>query len=308
MRKKMNIIDMLSGVDDLSIPAELPGGDMPGVRADIAPGQVDQARRLLTKLPGLLEGALNDSSARKVIISLAGGSGSGKTGIAATLAYLLNACGIGTYVMSGDNYPHRIPAENDAERLRIYRTAGLKGLRDAKLLTPEVVEVLEDLQRSDLDADPAQLDRHTWFATYLESGKVGLTDYLGTALEQDYDEVNYILRCFKNGDPAIYFKRMGREKESVWFEQKDMRDISVLILEWTHAGNPAVLNVDIPILLHSTPEETLAYRLARGRDQGIDSPFTSLVLQIEQGKINASAGKAKLILDRQGQLLDPDKL
>ena len=31
--------------------------------------------------------------------------------------------GVGAYVMSGDNYPRRIPRDNDAERLRTYRAA-----------------------------------------------------------------------------------------------------------------------------------------------------------------------------------------
>ena len=39
--------------------------------------------------------------------------------------------------------------------------------------------------------------------------------------------------------------------------------------------------VDIPVLLNSTPAETLAHRQARNRDGRADSPFTTMVLELE---------------------------
>ena len=38
---------------------------------------------------------------------------------ASLLAHYLQQIGVGCYVLSGDNYPRRIPAQNDAERLRL---------------------------------------------------------------------------------------------------------------------------------------------------------------------------------------------
>lgn len=65
----------------------------------------------------------------RVVISIYGGSGSGKTTLATALQqYFLND-GTGCYLLSGDDYPHRIPKRNDEERLRVYKEAGEDGLR-----------------------------------------------------------------------------------------------------------------------------------------------------------------------------------
>ena len=65
----------------------------------------------------------------RVVISLYGGSGSGKTTLATALQqYFLND-GTGCYLLSGDDYPHRIPKRNDEERMRVYKEAGEDGLR-----------------------------------------------------------------------------------------------------------------------------------------------------------------------------------
>lgn len=300
----MDIMNMLGDAPNVSVPQDIPGGDMPGEKTNIAAGQIDQAKIILTKLTGYLNNIIKSRVNSKATISIAGGSGVGKSGIASVLAYILNNSGIGTYVMSGDNYPLRIPAQNDAERLRIYRKGGICALRDKDFLTPEVVEIIRDLQRKNLDSDPSFIDKYSFFETYITGGKEKLSGYLGTPYEQGFDEVNAITESFKKGDPYIYFKRMGREEDALWYEKKDMRSINVLILEWTHAGNDLVKNIDIPILLKSTPEETMQYRLLRGRDKGADSPFTTLVLGIEQQKIDSCAKNAKLILTKSGRLID----
>jgi len=36
--------------------------------------------------------------------------------------------GVGRYILLGDNYPHRIPKYNDAERIRVFRKSGIDGL------------------------------------------------------------------------------------------------------------------------------------------------------------------------------------
>ena len=75
----------------------------------------------------------------RLVISLFGGSGSGKTTIAGALQqYLLND-GIGCFLLGGDDYPHRIPTRNDEERLRIFEESGEDGLRDY-LGTPQEID------------------------------------------------------------------------------------------------------------------------------------------------------------------------
>ena len=229
-------------------------GDMPGDKIAIEEGHVSKADRIYPVLREMLaEG--------KAVVCVCGGSGVGKSEIASLLGSQLLADGIGAYVMSGDNYPHRIPAENDAERERVYA----------------------------------------------EGGREALEEYLGTSREIDFDLVNRIIAEFKAGKSPIAMKRMGRTKEELWFDEVEFSGVRVLILEWTHGNSDFIQGVDIPILLNSTPEETLAHRRARARDKGVDSPFTTLVLEIEQEKLKKQAHKAKIIVTKDGELISYDR-
>ncbi len=82
----------------------------------------------------------------------------------------------------------------------------------------------------------------------------------------------------------------------------------MLLLEWTHGNNDLLQGVDIPILLNSTPEETLAHRRARNRDGQTDSAFTTMVLEIEQNLLRSQAHKAHIILAKSGALLSLEEL
>ena len=59
--------------------------------------------------------------------------------------------------------------------------------------------------------------------------------------------------------------------------------------------------VDIPIYLNSTPMQTLEHRRLRNRDAQTDSAFTTMVLNIEQRKLDSQAWKAQVILSREGK-------
>ena len=96
---------------------------------------------------------------------------------------------------------------------------------------------------------------------------------------------------------------MGRETTVLWYDEVNMRDKQVLIIEWTHGNSGFVEGVDVPILLNSTPAETLAHRRARNRDGKPDSAFITMVLDLEQKKLEAQAYKAKIILSKSGELL-----
>lgn len=157
------------------------------------------------------------------------------------------------------------------------------------------------------DADPAERVLFPWLASFQRAGRAGLSGYLGTRNEIDFAELSGILSQFHGGDQALWLKRMGREESALWYERIDLRNASVLVVEWTHGNSDLLTGVDIPVFLHSTPQETLEHRRLRARDGVPDSPFTTMVLEIEQGLLRAQAYKAKIIVSKSGELLTQEQ-
>ena len=286
------------------LPEELPHGDMPGDKIVVGEDHIRKAQLLF---PRLLE-ALRELPGERAVISVFGGSGVGKSEIASLLGWYLRCAGVGSYVISGDNYPRRIPMYNDAERLSIFRAGGLRGLLAAGIYSPELQKALDILWSKGLDASASYGADMPWLATYQAAGRRALGAYLGTALEQDYEELNAILEAFREGESPLWLKRMGRTEEERWYDAVDMADTRVIILEWTHGGNPALEGIDIPIFLNSTPEETRAHRRKRARDGKTDSAFTTMVLEIEQEELRRAAPRARFILSKAGQFLRPEDI
>ena len=75
----------------------------------------------------------------RTVISIFGGSASGKSTLAAALRMRFCQNHVGCYVMTGDDYPRRIPKRNDEERMRVYEEKGVEGLRNY-LGTDEEIE------------------------------------------------------------------------------------------------------------------------------------------------------------------------
>ena len=230
----------------------------------------------------------------------------GKSGIASLISYYLKNLGLGSYTLSGDNYPHRIPKYNDAERLRVFRKSGIDGLISDGQYTEERLTILKDLQESGNDSNKDFINRYPWLAVYQTAGRNGLKNYLGTTNEIDFKELTGIISRFKNGESRIFLKRMGREETELWYDLVDFSDKNVIIIEWTHGNNHNLQGVDIPILLNSTPRETLEHRRSRNRDGATDSSFTTMVLEIEQDMLISQAPNAKLILSKSGEILSYD--
>ena len=133
-------IDNLEHWTPPPIPENIPHGDMPGDKVKIDQRHVALANvifpRLLKEIKERIEnpervekqdkievdseGLLEGLSKLKFVVSVYGGSGVGKSEVASLLSYYFNQLQIGSYTLSGDNYPHRIPKENDAKRLRVY--------------------------------------------------------------------------------------------------------------------------------------------------------------------------------------------
>ena len=282
----------------------VPTGDMPGDKVQITADHVGKAQSIFPELWRQLEPILAASPHHRAVVAVCGGSGVGKSETGSLLAHGLNALGVGAYVLSGDNYPRRIPSENDAERLRSFRDGGLQALVVAGLATDDVRAALTALQADGVDADPKHAQTYGWFGTYFKAGREALAAYLGTSKEVDFGEISDILAAFHAGAPSLHLKRMGRTPDALWYDDVDVTGTQVIVIEWTHGNNDFLVGVDIPILLNSTPEETLAHRRARSRDGGVDSPFTTLVLGLEQAKLHSQAPKAKIIVSKDALLLD----
>ncbi len=285
------------------LPPSIPQGDMPGDKVNINHSHIEKANLLFPPLLKLLLPVFMTSIHQKAVVTVCGGSGVGKSEVASLLTFYLNSLGIGSYTLSGDNYPLRIPKYNDAERLRIFRTGGIKGLLTGGFYNPELARIIKELQSFDEDSNPAQVRKYPWLAAYQKGGRSALKAYLGTDKELDFNELTSIVSLFKNGAAAINLKRMGREETELWYDKVDFSNINVLIIEWTHGNSDGYQGVDIPILLNSTPQETLEHRKARSRDGKTDSPFTTMVLEIEQELLVSQAAKAKLIMSKKGELL-----
>ena len=285
------------------LPEEIEQADVPGSKVVITEYHIDRAGRIFPYLLEEIEKVKSKNDNGKVVVSVSGCSGVGKSGISAVLSYYLNDIGRGSYILGGDNYPRRIPEYNDAERLHLFREGGLKGLVKDGEYTKERFDIVHKLQEDGNDADPENIKKYPWYESYINGGRNALKEYLGTANELAFNEVEDVVKQFKSGADKIWLKRMGRSNTQIWYDDVNFKDIGVLLIEWTHGNSDYFEGVDIPILLYSTPQETLKYRLLRNRDCGIDSPFTAMVLNIEQGTLVEQAHKAKIIILPNGDRL-----
>ena len=318
MNTKYNKVTVFEGTDDklknasevvsdINIPDDIPHGDMPGDKIEIGESHIAKARTIFPILVKELQDKMNSNPYKRAVIAVCGGSGVGKSEIASLLSYMLESAGIGSYTMSGDNYPHRIPMYNDAERLHTFRKEGIRGMVEAGVMNADTAAKIREWQAADDDANKAHLETDAWFGSYLEAGSKALDAYLGTPNETDFAEVDQIMKAFKDGADKLWLKRMGRDEASLWYDEVDMSAKQVLIVEWTHGNSDYMSQVDIPILLNSTPQETLEHRRSRNRDGKLDSPFTMLVLELEQAKLVKQAHKAKIIISKAGDIITFDE-
>ena len=306
-----DVLDKVEKASDniasLEIPSDIPHGDMPGDKIEIGESHIAKAKTIFPVLVKELKEKMTANPYRRAVVAVCGGSGVGKSEIASLLSYMLEQAGIGSYTMSGDNYPHRIPMYNDAERLHTFRVCGIRGVVDAGVMNPENFAKVKEWQIAEDDANKAHIETDAWFKSYFEAGSKGLDEYLGTPKETDFAEVDQIMKAFKDGADKLWLKRMGRDEASLWYDEVDMSDKQVLIVEWTHGNSDYMTQVDIPVLLNSTPQETLEHRRSRNRDGKLDSPFTTLVLELEQNKLVNQAHKAKIIVTKSGEIISYDQ-
>lgn len=264
--------------------------------SDLAQEQIKNAERLFP----LIRKKTEERKEKKTVISVSGGSGVGKTGMAFLLQNMFEKQGKKSLIISGDNYPHRIPMYNDAERIARFRMSGLNGLITERLYTDKVKEKLLELQKAGRDAE--EQEDMQWLSIYRKYGDKALTDYLGTDQELDYEAISNLLMQFHGGTSQLLLRHMGRTPDDIWYDRRDVSDTDILILEWTHGNSAYLQGVDVSVVLISTPEETLENRKKRNRDTAIDSPFVARVLRIEQKKINDGLDRADIIQDMHGRI------
>lgn len=297
-----NFLDKLDREFDKNIIVDIANivhGDMPGDKVSIDDTHIAKAKTIFVELLDKVK-QLNKE---KIVISVCGGSGVGKSETASLLSYFFKSMGIGSYTLSGDNYPRRIPMYNDGERLHIFRESAIRGMIKDGTYTKERFDIIHKFQEENMDANKANVENYPWYESYIRNGSEGLAGYLGTDNEIDFKQIESIVKEFKDGKSKIYLKRMGRDAAALWYDEVDFSEINILIIEWTHGNSKNYDGVDIPILLNSTPAETLEHRRLRNRDGGIDSPFTTLVLELEQNLLIRDAHKAKIILSKAGEIL-----
>lgn len=297
-----NFFDKLDKEFDKNIIVDIANvvhGDMPGDKVSIDDTHIAKAKTIFVELLDKVK-QLNKE---KIVISVCGGSGVGKSETASLLSYFFKSMGIGSYTLSGDNYPRRIPMYNDGERLHIFRESAIRGMIKDGTYTKERFDIIHKFQEENMDANKANVENYPWYESYIRNGSEGLAGYLGTDNEIDFKQIESIVKEFKDGKSKIYLKRMGRDAAALWYDEVDFSEINILIIEWTHGNSKNYNGVDIPILLNSTPAETLEHRRLRNRDGGIDSPFTTLVLELEQNLLIRDAHKAKIILSKAGEIL-----
>jgi alpha-galactosidase len=184
----------------------IPKGDMPEEKVVIGPDNMKKSQLIFPWLLEYLIPVLNENPFNRAVVAVCGGSGVGKSGISSMLSYYLNNMNIGSYTLSGDNYPCRIPKYNDAERLRIFREKGIKGLIANGQYSKEKDLIIRELQRKDDDANSAHVEKFPWLLIYQSEGYSGLKNYIGTINEINFDELTEIISQFKNGKHKIFLK------------------------------------------------------------------------------------------------------
>ena len=110
------------------IPEKIPQGDMPGDKIEIGEDHINKANLIFRELLGQIRELKKEDADRKIVLTVCGGSGVGKSETASLLSFYFNQIGMKAYTLSGDNYPHRIPKYNDAERVHVFRESAIRGM------------------------------------------------------------------------------------------------------------------------------------------------------------------------------------
>ena len=287
-----------------NLPDIIPEGDMPGDKILITDLHLLKTKRIF---PLLIEDLNNKElleEGKRWVVSIFGGSGTGKSEIAAILAYYFSQNGKSSYILSGDNYAIRTLYENNYERINLFREAGVKALIKEGLYNFQVKEVLDDLWLDYKDFDEKLGKSYSFWPMYFKAGCKVLADYLGSKAEMDFDHVSGVIKDFKAGKSNSMLKRKGEKAFDVWYEGVDFTNTDILFIEWVLGNSKHITGIDSSVLLDSIPEETIEHRRSRARDSFIDDPYVMTVLHYEGKRVEESVNEDTIIINNQGEIIN----
>lgn len=180
------------------------------------------AEKLMQKLLPMIETCVEQAHSGKVVVAVSGGSGSGKSVTALLLSCFLKEKGIETCILSGDNYPHRIPKYNDAERLQIFRENAIVGMLKERTYTEERRTIIQEFQKAENDADERYVEKYPWYESYLRNGRKALENYLGTEKEINFEEVDRLVHAFKDGGQKLWGRHMAGKRQNCGMKKKTL--------------------------------------------------------------------------------------
>ena len=180
------------------------------------------AEKLMQKLLPMIETCAEQAHSGKVVVAVSGGSGSGKSVTALLLSCFLKEKGIETCILSGDNYPHRIPKYNDAERLQIFRENAIVGMLKERTYTEERRTIIQEFQKAENDADERYVEKYPWYESYLRNGRKALENYLGTEKEINFEEVDRLVHALKEDREKLWGRHVAGKRQNCGMKKKTL--------------------------------------------------------------------------------------
>lgn len=213
------------------------------------------------------------------------------------------------YIMADTLFPHILKAIANKEKvvIAVGGPSGSGKSETASLIAGLLTEIgipSYTLSCDNYPHKPPRTNEQYREELFAQGGEAALDEYLGTQKEIAFSRLEQIVADFKAGNPSVMLRIIDNPGNYVADDAKplDCRNLSALVLEGTWSN--LVTGIDVKTFLYSTPDETLAHRIARGRDPKADSDVLKAILHNEQGKLqNIADNIADIVINKQYQIL-----